>query len=135
MKMKPQITQISQIDEKDRFSYDIIGTSMDVHRELGPGFLEAVYQEAMEIELREREIPSVSQPQIKLHYKRFSMDKYYKPDFICFNTHVVEIKAESGMTVVDEAQIINVLKASRLQIGLLINFGQSSLKYKRFINT
>ena len=64
-----------------------------------------------------------------------AMDKYYEPDFICFDTHVVEIKAESNMTAVDEAQIINILKASRLQTGLLINFGESSLKYKRFIYT
>ena len=133
--MEPQISQISQKNKRDPLSYDIIGVAMEVHRELGPGFLEAVYQEAMEIELRERKMPFVSQPQVKLHYKRFSMDKYYKPDFICFNTHVVEIKAESDMTAVDEAQIINVLKASRLQTGLLINFGQPSLKYKRFIYT
>ena len=133
--MKPQISQISQTNKKDRFSYDIIGSAMEVHRELGPGFLEAVYQEALEIELREREMQFISQPQVKLHYKQFPMDKYYRPDFICFGTHIVEIKAESAMTVVDEAQIINVLKASKLKIGLLINFGQSSLKYRRFINT
>ena len=108
---------------------------MEVHRELGPGFLEAVYQEAMEIELRERNIPFVSQPQVKLYYKRFEMQKFYKPDFICFDTHVVEIKAESGLTVVDEAQIINVLKSTHLKIGLLINFGQTSLKYRCFINS
>ena len=133
--MEPQISQISQKNTRDPLSYDIIGVAMEVHRELGPGFLEAVYQEAMEIELRERKMPFTSQPQVKLHYKRFPMDKYYKPDFICFDTHVVEIKAESSMTVVDEAQIINILKASRLQTGLLINFGQPSLKYKRFIYT
>lgn len=133
--MKPQISQITQIDRKDPFSYDIIGGAMEVHRELGPGFLEAVYQEAMEIELRERKTPFVSQPQVKLHYKQFPMEKYYKPDFICFDTHVVEIKSETGMTPIDEAQIINVLKVTQLQIGLLINFGQSSLKYRRFINT
>ena len=133
--MKPQITQISQINNKDPFSYDIIGTAMEVHRELGPGFLEAVYQEAMEIELRERKIPFVSQPQVKLYYKRFEMQKFYKPDFICFDTPVVEIKAESGLTAIDEAQVINVLKSTQLNVGLLINFGETSLKYRRFINS
>lgn len=133
--MKPQISQITQIDKKDSFSYNIIGSAMTVHRELGPGFLEAVYQEAMEIEMREMKIPFISQPQVKLYYKQHPMEKYYKPDFICFDSHVVEIKAETGMTSVDEAQIINVLKAARLQIGLLINFGESSLKYRRFIHT
>jgi len=133
--MKPQISQISQINNKDPFSYDIIGTAMEVPRELGPGFFEAVYQEAMEIELQERNIPFAAQPQIKLYYKRFEMQKFYKPDFICFDTHVVEIKAESGLTAVDEAQIINILKSTRSKIGLLINFVQTSLKYRRFINS
>ncbi|MHC4927471.1 MAG: GxxExxY protein [Planctomycetota bacterium] len=123
------------MNNKDPFSYEIIGTAMEVHRELGPGFLEAVYQETMEIELRERKLSYESQPQIRLQYKQFPMEKYYKPDFICFDTHIVEIKAESAMTVVDEAQVINVLKATRLEVGLLINFGQSSLQYKRFVNT
>jgi GxxExxY protein len=132
--MEPQISQITQIDnKKDSFSYEIIGAAMEVHRELGLGFLEAVYQEAMEIELRERKVPFAVQPQIKLYYKQYPMDKFYKPDFICFNSHIVEIKAETCLTKVDEAQVINTLKATRLQIGLLINFGQPSLKYQRFV--
>ena len=132
--MEPQISQITQIDnKKDSFSYEIIGAAMEVHSELGPGFLEAVYQEAMEIELRERKVPFAAQPQIKLYYKQYPMDKFYKPDFICFDSHLVEIKAETCLTKVDEAQIINTLKAARLQTGLLINFGQPSLKYQRFV--
>lgn len=128
--MKPQI---SQIDRKDSFSYEIIGAAMEVHRELGPGFLEAVYQEAMEIELKERKVPFTAQPQVKLYYKQFPMNKYYIPDFVCFDSHLVEIKAETCLTRVDEAQLINSLKASHHRIGLLINFGQSSLKYQRFV--
>jgi GxxExxY protein len=131
--MKPQISQITQIDKKDSFSYEIIGAAMEVHRELGPGFLEAVYQEAMEIELKERKVPFMAQPQIKLYYKQFPMDKFYIPDFVCFDSHVLEIKAQICLTAVDEAQMINSLKASRHRIGLLINFGQSSLKYQRFV--
>ncbi len=131
--MEPQISQITQIDKKDAFSYEIIGAAMEVHRELGPGFLEAVYQEAMEIEFRSRKVEFIAQPQIKLYYKQVAMDRFYKPDFICFGSHLVEIKSESCLTKIDEAQIINTLKASRLSIGLLINFGQSSLKYQRFV--
>jgi GxxExxY protein len=131
--MKPQISQITQIDKKDSFSYEIIGDAMEVHRELGPGFLEAVYQEAMEIELKERKVPFTAQPQVKLYYKQFPMNKYYIPDFVCFDSHLVEIKAETCLTRVDEAQLINSLKASHHRIGLLINFGQSSLKYQRFV--
>jgi GxxExxY protein len=131
--MKPQISQITQIDEKDPLSYEIIGAAMEVHRELGPGFLDAVYQEALELELQERKVPFASQPQIKLYYKQFPLNKFYKPDFICFDSHIVEIKAESCLTKTDEAQIINTLKATHLSIGLLINFGQPSLKYQRFV--
>ncbi len=132
--MEPQISQITQIDKKDPLSYDIIGAAMEVHREMGRGFLEAVYQEATEIELRERHIPHVAQPQVRLCYKSFTLERYYKPDFICFDSVIVEIKAENCLTKVDEAQVINVLKATRYKIGLLINFGQSSLKYLRFAN-
>lgn len=131
--MKPQIPPIAQIDKRDSLSYEIIGAAMEVHRELGCGFLEAVYQEAMEIEFRRRHVPFVSQPQVKLYYKETPMEKYYKPDFICFDSHVVELKAESCLTKVDEAQIINVLKATGHRIGILINFGQSSLKFQRLI--
>lgn len=132
--MEPQIPQISQIDKRDPHSYDIIGAAMEVHREFGRGFLEAVYQEAMKIELRERKVPFVAQPQIKLYYKQFPMEKYYMPDFICFGSHVVEIKAESCLTKVDEAQVINVLKATQHRIGLLVNFGQPSLKFQRLVS-
>lgn len=133
--MEPQISQITQIDKKDPQSYAVIGVAMEVHREMDRGFLEVVYQEAMEIELREKNVPFVSQPQIRLAYKSFTLEKYYKPDFICFGSLIVEIKAESSLTKVDEPQIINVLKATKFQTGLLINFGQPSLRYQRFVNS
>jgi GxxExxY protein len=131
--MKPQITQITQIDKRDLLSYEIIGAAMEVHRELGCGFLEAVYQEAMAIELHGRKVPFIAQPQINLYYKESPMEKYYRPDFICFDSHVVEIKAESCLTKVDEAQVLNVLKATKRHVGLLINFGQPSLKFQRLV--
>jgi GxxExxY protein len=123
IKMEPQITQISRIDKKDPLSYSIIGSAMEVHREIGPGFLEAVYQESLEIEFRSKAIPFVSQPPVNLFYKDIQLTKYYKPDFICYDSHVVEIKAEKCLTDVDEAQLINSLKATRFRVGLLINFG------------
>lgn len=132
--MEPQISQIAQRDKRDTLSYEIIGAAMEVHRELGCGFLEAVYQEAMEMELSARNVRFVSQPQIRLFYKNLPMGKYYKPDFICFDSVVVEIKAESCLSKVDEAQILNVLKASQHRTGLLINFGQPSLKFQRFVH-
>jgi GxxExxY protein len=126
---------LDQTDQNDPLSYEIIGAAMEVHRELGCGFLEAVYQEAMEIELNSRNVPFVPQPQIKLYYKQSPMEKFYRPDFICFDSHVVEIKSESCLTKIDESQIANVLKAPHRRIGLLINFGQPSLIYRRFIHT
>lgn len=118
---------------KDERTYRIIGCAMEVHKELGCGFLEAVYQEALAREFTEKGVPFESQPAIRIEYKGKLLDKAYQPDFICFNEIIVEIKALAKMTGVEEAQLINYLKASRLQIGLLINFGSMSLEYKRFI--
>jgi len=106
---------------------------MEVHRELGCGFLEAVYQEAFERELTAQAVPFKSQPVLEIFYKNERMNKTYQPDFICFDQIVVELKALSGLTGVEESQVINYLKASNLAVGLLINFGAKSLEYKRFI--
>ena len=125
---------MSQLEQKDPRSYAVIGAAMEVHKELGPGFLEAIYQEAMEMELDLRTISYLSQPEVKIFYKGKKMKKFYKPDFICFNDLVIEIKAEKTLTKVDETQVINVLKSTRHHTGLLINFGEPSLIYRRFVN-
>jgi len=119
----------------DRETYRIIGAAMEVHKELGSGFLEAVYQEALEFELASRNIPYVVQPDIRIKYKNILLKKFYQPDFVCFNKVIVEIKAISQLSGIDEAQIINYLKATGLNLGLLINFGARSLEYKRFAYT
>ncbi len=119
--------------EKDPKTYAIIGAAMEVHREMGPGYLEAVYQECLEIELGLRKIPFDSKPQLRNHYKDRELKTYYIPDFLVYNDIVLEIKAAKCLTKVDEAQIINSLKNSRKKVGLLINFGESSLKYIRFV--
>ena len=106
---------------------------MEVHRAMGPGYLEAVYQECLEIEFGLRKIPFNSKPKIQSYYKNRELKKYYFPDFLVYNEIVLEIKAEKSLTKVDEAQIINSLKNSRKKIGLLLNFGESSLKNKRFV--
>lgn len=106
---------------------------MEVHKELGCGFLEAVYQEALEREFLGQGVLFKSQPVIEISYKEKILNKTYQPDFICFGEIIIEVKALSKMSGVDEAQLINYLKATRLQIGLLINFGSKSLGYKRFV--
>jgi len=106
---------------------------MEVHRELGNGFLEPVYQEALELEFDAQDIPYKSQPEIQIEYKGRLLRKRYQPDFICYDRIVVEIKALSDLSSTEEAQIINYLKAAGLNTGLLINFGTKSLQYRRFV--
>ena len=118
---------------KDERTYRIIGCAMEVHKELGSGFLEAVYQEALEKELADREVPCKAQPVVEILYKGKPLNKSYQPDFICFGEIIVEIKAISTLSGVEEAQLINYLKATGLNVGLLINFGAKSLEYKRLV--
>ncbi len=117
----------------DERTYKIIGAAMEVHKELGSGFLEAVYQEALEIEFTDMGMPFKAQPKIKIEYKSKPLKKTYEPDFICYDDVIVEIKAMDKLSSNEHAQIINYLKASKIGIGLLINFGSPSLQHKRFI--
>src|SRR6476620_7612728 len=103
--------------------YAIIGAAMEVHTELGAGFLEAAYQEAMEIELELRAIPFQPQCDLKIRYKGRELKKAYCADFVCYGQVVVEIKAMRELTVREEAQLLNYLKATGMRVGLLINFG------------
>jgi GxxExxY protein len=119
--------------ESDPRTYAIIGAAMEVHRQLGCGFLEAVYQEALEMELAERGIAFQSQAAIPIVYKGHTLKTFYKADLVCYDAVIVEIKALNQISSIEEAQILNYLKATRHEIGLLINFGRTSLQYKRFI--
>ena len=104
-------------------SYAIQGAIFEVYREMGCGFLEAVYQECLEKELAKQEIPFVSQPELKLFYKSKELQKTYKPDLICFGRIIVELKAVKEIVPEHEAQILNYLKAADMKLGLLVNFG------------
>jgi len=119
--------------EKDKRTYKILGAAMEVHKEMGCGFLEAVYQETLEMEFERQGIPYKLQPEIDIYYKGQLLKKKYQPDFICFDEVIVEIKALEQLSGSEESQIINYLKASKLKVGLLINFGSKSLEYKRFV--
>mgnify|MGYP006449632009 CR=1 FL=1 len=116
-------------------SYKIIGACMKVHKSLGAGFLESIYQEALEKEFEKQKIEYERQRKIHVYYEGTRMKKYFIADFICFDKIVVEIKAASFLHQSTEAQTINYLKSTNYKLGLLINFGQSSLVWKRFINT
>jgi len=104
-------------------SYAIQGAIFDVYREMGSGFLEAVYQECLEKELRFRNIPFVAQPELQLTYKSETLKQIYKPDIICYGKIIVELKAVKQTAPEHEAQIINYLKATNMKLGMLVNFG------------
>jgi len=114
--------------------FRIVGAAIEVHKELSNGFLEPVYQEALEIEFVERAIPFKSQAQLKINYKGRLLEKGYVADFTCFDSIIVEIKSVSRLTGNEEAQVINYLKASGYKVGLLINFGSSGkLEWKKIV--
>ena len=118
---------------KDERTYKIIGAAIEVHKELGCGFLEAVYQEALMREFSAQEIAFKSQAIIGIEYKGKSLNKTYQTDFVCYDGIIVEIKAIFSLSGIEEAQLINYLKATGLKVGLLINFGAKSLEYKRLV--
>src|SRR5204863_7194460 len=120
---------------RDPQTYAIIGAAMEVHRELGHGFLEAVYQEALALEFRRRGIPFGKEVELEIQYKGRRLACSYKADFICYDRVLVETKALGRLTGVEEAQVINYLKATGLDRALLINFGAERLEYKRLIFT
>ena len=113
--------------------YEIVGAAMEVHKELGCGFLEAVYQEAFEIELKGRKMSFESQKQLEIFYKGKRLEKEYFADVVCYGKIIVELKALDRLTSKEESQVLNYLKASRLKVGVLINFGALSLEWKRFV--
>ena len=114
--------------------YAIVGAAIEVHKELGPGFLEEVYQEALEMELAMRELPFQSQVPLRLYYKKKRMKKEYRADYLSYDKIIVEIKALKNLSGKEEAQILNYLKATGFRVGVLINFGSHGrLEWKRFI--
>ena len=133
--MKAWFTEITDAPEKDPRTYALIGVAMEVHRELGCGFLEAVYQEAYALELTRRGVPYRREVDLDIVYKGQKLNTNYRADFICYDSIIVEIKALSKLGKVDEAQVINYLKATGFAVGLLLNFGAASLEYRRFVLT
>ncbi len=104
-------------------SFLIQGAIFDVYREMGCGFQESVYQECLEKELVLRKIPYVAQQELTLQYKTQKLAQTYRPDIVCYNSIIIELKALSKTTPQHKAQVINYLKASNLKLGLLVNFG------------
>jgi GxxExxY protein len=114
-------------------SYEIIGGCMEVHKVLGPGFLEPVYQEALSCELRSRNIPYEKEKVLRINYKGMTLEKSYVADFVCYDKIIVELKAVRELMPEHESQVLNYLKATGYKLGLLVNFGGRSLEYKRLV--
>jgi GxxExxY protein len=123
------------MDERDPQTHAIIGAAMEVHSELGAGFLESVYQEALERELRSRGITFASQIELPIMYKGERLRTTFRSDLVCYLEVVVDLKSIKTLTNVDEAQLLNYLKATGLKRGLLLNFGANRLEVKRMILT
>lgn len=115
-------------------TYKILGACFEVYKQKGCGFLESVYQECLEIELRFNKIPYEAQKDLFLEYRGQRLKSTYKPDFICFGKIIVEIKALSNVVDEHRAQLLNYLHATRFQVGLLVNFGHfPKIEHERFV--
>ncbi len=108
---------------------------MEVHRELGGGFLELVYQTALALEFQERGVPYKAEVALPIRYKGKLLTCAYRADFVCFDNFLVETKAIAKLTSADDAQLLNELKATSYERGLLLNFGGRSLEFKRAVRT
>ncbi len=112
-------------------SFSIIGAALEVHKVLGCGFIEVVYQEALEEEFKKRNIPFEREKELLINYKGKQLSKTFRADFICYNRIIIELKAVSQFTDDHYAQLYSYLKASNLPLGILINFGKANLDYYR----
>jgi len=114
--------------------YYVVGAAMEVYYQLGRGFLEPIYQEALALELKQRDIPFETQKEVVVYYKQWALDKKYIPDFICYGQIIVELKALERLSSREEAQLLNYMKATTLPVGVLINFGSlRRLEWKRYV--
>jgi GxxExxY protein len=115
--------------------FKIVGAAMEVHNQLGCGFLEGVYQEALEMELSARGIPFIPQQELSIKYKGAALRKFYVADLVAYQKIIVELKAAEALKPVDKAQVIHYLRATGFEVGVLINFGSEKLEWQRFIQT
>ncbi len=113
-------------------SYKIIGACFEVYKQKGCGFTEPVYQECLAIEFELQNIPFFAQPKIQIEYKGRTLEQFFKPDFVCYNKIIIEIKSLPNLIDVNKAQTLNYLNATNFELALLVNFGHfPKIEYKR----
>ena len=111
-----------------------MGACFEVYNQMGSGFAEPVYQECLEMELTERNVPYIPQADLRLAYKGRALKKRYQPDFVCYEQIILEIKAVSSLASEHQAQVLNYLKATNFKLGLLVNFGKAGdLEWQRIV--
>lgn len=139
---EPQMSQMNaegdrteDVGKRDPQTYAIIGAAMEVHAVLGNGFLEAVYQDALEREFVSRQIPFQRERAIPVLYKGQPLATPYRADFVCYGSILVELKAIKKLTEIEDAQVLHYLKATGFERALLFNFATPQLEFKRFINS
>lgn len=115
-------------------SYNIIGSCMKVHTQFGSGFLESVHSEALEMEFKRADIPYEREKKLPVYYGDELLNKYFRVDFVCYNSIIIELKVTKYLIDSDRQQTLNNMKATKFKLGLLINFGTPSLAYKRILN-
>ncbi len=115
-------------------SYRIIGACMEVHKKLGSGFLESVYSEALELEFSKHGVPFEKEKKLVVFYDDKPLNKYFRADFVCYNSIIIELKATKFLIGADRQQTLNNVKATNFKLGLLINFSTPSLTYARIVN-
>jgi len=120
-------------DERDPRTYAIIGAGMEVYNEMGSGYNEPIYHESLEVEFQRRGVAAVHEPPVRVYYKDVLLKKEYTPDFICSGAVVVEVKVLDRLTGKEESQLLNYLKATKLHVGLLLNFGGEEFEWKRMV--
>jgi GxxExxY protein len=123
----------ADVNRRDKQTHAILGALMEVHRQLGSGFVEVVYQEASALELREQCIPFERETPLIVRYKSVPLECCFRADFICYGEVIVELKAVERLTAVHQAQVINYLRATGLKRALLVNFGAARLEYRRIV--
>jgi GxxExxY protein len=130
-----EVQEMNEELKRDPETYAIIGAAMEVHRELGSGFLEGVYQDALEIEFKQLQMAYIREQPVPVFYKGNKLGTPYRADFLCFGSVIVELKAMKGLTNNESAQVLHYLKATGMKRALLINFGTAKLEYKRMIQS